>query len=398
LPPGKVLFRTSGTITHVRVHPDGNRIAFVDHPNANDTAGSLKIVNLQGVAGTLSEGWADLRGLAWSVDGDEVWFTGSRPTSGLYAVGLNGRERLITRVPGSLILHDISRNGQVLLTRDTWRQEVRGAAPQAPERDLTWLDSSTAMDLSADGRTLLFTESALGGGEGYSVYFRTTDGSTATRLGSGAALALSPDGQSALAVTGGTELIVLPVGPGASRALPRGPIERYHSLARWSPDGHHVVFAANEPGQVVRLYIQDVQNGSVKPITPEVHIGGGMVAISPDGSLVAARNAERVWALYPIAGGAPRPLPELHGQDVVLGWTSNGAALYIYRYGELPAKVSTFDLVTGKSTVWKLLMPPDGAGVGQGGLGPVLVTPDGSAYAYTFARLLSELYLVDGLR
>ena len=37
-------------------------------------------------------------------------------------------------------------------------------------------------------------------------------------------------------------------------------------------------------------------------------------------------------------------------------------------------------------------------GAGVVGINTVAVTPDGRAYAYSFARLLSDLYVVSGLR
>ncbi len=41
-------------------------------------------------------------------------------------------------------------------------------------------------------------------------------------------------------------------------------------------------------------------------------------------------------------------------------------------------------------------MPADPAGVNS--LAPILHTPDGKSYVYSYRRELSELYLVDGLK
>ena len=41
-------------------------------------------------------------------------------------------------------------------------------------------------------------------------------------------------------------------------------------------------------------------------------------------------------------------------------------------------------------------MPGDPAGVG--GIGGVLVTPDGKSYAYSFSSSIGSLYLAEGLR
>ncbi len=41
-------------------------------------------------------------------------------------------------------------------------------------------------------------------------------------------------------------------------------------------------------------------------------------------------------------------------------------------------------------------MPSDPAGVGL--INPAFVTPDGRHYVYSFRRVLSDLYLAEGLR
>ena len=46
--------------------------------------------------------------------------------------------------------------------------------------------------------------------------------------------------------------------------------------------------------------------------------------------------------------------------------------------------------------VWKELLPADPAGVER--ISNVLVAPDGKSYVYCYARLLSDLFVVEGLR
>ena len=53
-------------------------------------------------------------------------------------------------------------------------------------------------------------------------------------------------------------------------------------------------------------------------------------------------------------------------------------------------------VVSGKSEFWKELKPADPTGVLD--IIAVVCTPDGSAYAYSFDRWLSDLYLVEGLK
>jgi eukaryotic-like serine/threonine-protein kinase len=47
-PIGKVLYVTSGWISHPRVSPQGDRVAFLDHPIQGDDGGTVAVVNLNG--------------------------------------------------------------------------------------------------------------------------------------------------------------------------------------------------------------------------------------------------------------------------------------------------------------------------------------------------------------
>ena len=270
-PPGKVLYETGGWIGHVRLSPKGDYIAFLDHPIQGDDSGSVAVVDLSGKKKTLSDGWYSSQGLAWSPDGDEVWFTGNKSgiDRALYAVSLDGKERLVARMPGTLMLLDIWKDGRLLLNRASWRRELTAVA-DGKERDLTWLDYSYPADISADGKTLLFDEEGGGGslaygksgGLSYAVYLRKTDGSPAVLLGEGAAIALSPDEKWVIAQTqqSPAQLNLLPTKAGTAMPLTHDAIN--HAWARWFPDGKRVLFSGNEPDRGVRLYVQDVTGGT----------------------------------------------------------------------------------------------------------------------------------------
>ncbi|MFY9913011.1 MAG: hypothetical protein WAK56_24455, partial [Candidatus Sulfotelmatobacter sp.] len=116
----------------------------------------------------------------------------------------------------------------------------------------------------------------------------------------------------------------------------------------------------------------------------------------PDGNTVAAVGPDEKAFLFPIPSGDPRPIKGLLPGEVPVEWTADGKSLYIYKGGELPAKVYKLEIASGNRTLWKPLMPPDPAGVEF--VGPVLPTPDGKSYVYGYRRLLSDLYLVEGLQ
>ncbi len=398
-PVGKVLYETGGWISHPRISRHGDMIAFLDHPIQGDSIAGVSVVDMAGKRRTVTEPYeGGAIGLAWSPDGDEIWFTATQLgiDRALYAVSVSGKKRLVARVPADLTLQDALPDGRVLLARDYWRRGlIVRTAGDAAERDFTWLDWSYPVTLSNDSKTLLFREEGEAGGPSYAVYLRKTDGSPAVRLGDGQSLALSPDGKWALSSRGDnqTDLFLLPTGPGEPKQLDGHGI--IHSRAQWFPDATRVLLSGTEANHGVRLYVQDISTNKIEAISPE-GTNALSFALSPDGQFVAAVGPDEKGYLFPVAKGDPRPIPGLLPGEAPVAWSADGHSLYIYRGGELPAKIFRLDISSGTRTLWKQLMPPDPAGVEY--VGPILPSPDGTAYAYGYRRLLSDLYLVEGLK
>jgi eukaryotic-like serine/threonine-protein kinase len=396
-PPGKLLYEADGWIGHIRISPKADMVAFIDHPELGDDGGAVAVVDLAGKRTTLSTGWDSVQGIAWSPRGDEIWFTATR-TGGdrsLYAVNLSATVRLLARVPGELTLLDVDRDGNVLLTRGNDRAGMIGLTPgEAKERDLSWLDWSVPGDLSADGRTVLFGETGEGGGPKYAVYLRKTDGSPAIRLSEGVGTALSPDGKWALARPNTTPapLILLPTGVGEAKPLTHDSIN--HLNVRWLPDGKQLVFSGNEAGHGFRLYVETPGEGKPRPISPEGV--NPAVVISPKGDFVATVGPDHKIYLYPIAGGEPVPVSGAEPDEQPTGWSDDGRFLYLFRFGEIPAKVVELELSTGKRKLWKELVPADAAGIDT--IRAITITPDAKAYVYGYIRTLSDLYVVEGIK
>ena len=405
-PIGKALYQTGGWIGHPRVSPKGDKIAFIDHPVQGDDKGSVMLVDIAGNKKVLSGEWFTIQGLAWHPDGKEVWFTASK--SGvdrtLYAVTLDGSERMVLRLPGALMLFDIAKDGRVLMMRASWRRELVGTVPgEAKQRDLSWLDYSYPADLSKDGKMLLFDEEGGGGsldysksgGLSYAVYIRKTDGSPAVLLGEGGAVALSPDGKSVIAQTqdSPSQLRLLTTGAGEARELSKDNVN--HSWARWFPEAKRVLFTGNEPGKGVRLYTYDLASAKSMAISPE-GVNGTSFAISTDSQWVAAIGPDQKGYLYPVNGGEPKLIPGFNPGELPITWSSDNHSLYVYQPGELPARVDRLDLQTGRRTMWKQLMPTDPAGVET--IGPILMTPDAQTCVFGYHRMLADLYLVEGLK
>jgi Tol biopolymer transport system component len=408
-PIGHVLYETSSFLDNPRVSPRGDLVAFFEG-SAGTAVGSNWIVAVVDKAGrrrALSNGrvvwwW----GLAWSPAGNEIWFTGSEIgfSAGLYAVDLNGHQRLITEGPGALELHDVSRSGRVLLARTNVRASLLVATPAQPsERDLSWHDGSIPTDLTSDGKTMVLRERGDAGAT-LSVYVRSTDGSAAVPLGEGEARSLSPDGKWVVVWNPRTsQLSMLPTGAGQPRQLNTGQLE-FVGWTNWFPNGERILFSGREPGHKSRLYTLPVRDGERRTITAEgvdflpdsSAISAGH-AISPDGRFVVAFDSDRKPGLYPTDGGEPRALSGLSAGEMPINWTIDGRSLYVYRPGELPARVFIVDASTGRRTLWKEFAPRDRTGA-VAGIGDVKVTPDGRSYVYSYYQFLSDLFLVDGLK
>jgi eukaryotic-like serine/threonine-protein kinase len=394
-PMGRSLYQPRGWASHLRFSPKGDLLAFQDHVQTGDD-GRVVIIDRQGKIKAASSFFTTTQGLAWFRDGKEVWFTASHEGAarGIYALDLSGKERLILRVPGTLTLHDITRDGRVLLTVDNAQFGILALAPgESAERNLSWFDWSLVADMSPDGKTLLFFESGEGVGSNYSVFIRGMDGSPAVRLGSGAFPALSPDGKWVAALNNGSpnQLELLPTGTGQQRQITHDALE--HLGVRWTPDGKALVFSASEPNHAPRTYWMNLDEGKPRAITPE---GTAGTLVSPDGKYVLAIDGQNKRWLYPLAGGDTQPVSAvLKDTETVLSWEPDGKSVLVGERG-FPFNVWRVYLNSTRRDEVRTVSPSDAAGIVT--LGGIRFSADRKNYAYSYYRILSDLYVVDGLR
>jgi Tol biopolymer transport system component len=356
-------------------------------------------VDRKGERRVLSDGWGTLRGLAWSPDGREVWFTADRggAARGLHAMSLDGRLRQVLQLASNLTVHDIARDGRVLVGHGIERAGINFlGVGETRERDLSWLDWSLLQDISGDGRMILFDESAEGGGETGSVYLRPTDGSAAVRLGEGTGRSISPDGKWVISAANRPgeqgRMSILPTGVGETRPIPN---ETLHMLyAVWQPGMDRIVTSAHEGDRGIRFYDVDLRTGEARAFTPE-----GMdyleLRLLPDGASVSGLSADHDHWVYPIAGGDPRQVTTLDRADRIVHWLPDGRNLIVYRLNELPAKLYRVDSETGERTVFREISPPDPTGIFR--IGRVRTNSDGSSHGYNYYMHLVDLHVLSGL-
>ncbi|MGA8428852.1 MAG: protein kinase [Candidatus Sulfotelmatobacter sp.] len=394
-PIGNVIYEPQGWVSHVHFSPGGEYLAIADHVLGGDD-GRIVILDAKGNPKAYSSFYSSVEGLAWSPSGKEVWFSAVPAGSArsIYALDFSGKERLIYRAPGGLIIHDISRTGLVLLTSDKTRVSLFALPPgETHERALSWFDWSLLADISPDGKTILFSETGEAVGTNYSMFLRKTDGSPAVRLGDGGFGKLSPDGKWVVTEDGDpAKLMLLPTGVGEPRQLTDN--KTHHHNSAWVPDGKSIVFSASEPGHGRRTYLQSIDQGSApRALTPEGTIGS---LVSPDSKYLLATDAKRDRWLYPVAGGEAQKLNlGLAFDEGIIGFFGDSKTILV-RNRAIPVKVFRVDLATGHREFFKEIVPADPSGAQS--VPGLSFSADGKSYAYSMGRMLSDLYVVDGLK
>lgn len=362
----------------------------------------IRVVDLAGKARTLGTA-KDWWNLAWSPDGREIVYAapeeeGSVSVS-VQAVSRTGTRRLLLRFPGTLEIHDVARDGRILLGRVGLRfQLVASRGGEKSERELSWLDGAIAVDLSVDGKTVLINETGEGGGPSGSIYLRGTQGSPATLIGEGTGQALSPDGRLVLAIAPTTPrtLVLLPTGPGTPRKLDFEGITR-GTMGRFFPDGKRLLLVDIAPEQLARTYVASIQGGK-----PRLLGAAGLVPppfgnpISPGGGFVVLVDSDKRSVLCSTDGASPSPIAGLEEGEFPIQWSPDGRFLYIHRGGGFPAKIWKFEIATRRRELLREIVPADSAGVTS--IEQIFLTPDARTLVYGYYHNLSDLYIVGGLK
>jgi serine/threonine protein kinase/Tol biopolymer transport system component len=393
-PPDNVIYEPKAWVSQVRFSPNGEFLAIADHVAGGDD-GRVVILDTRGNSKATSSYYSSVEGLAWAAEGKEVWFSAvpSGSARSVYGLDFSGKERLIYRSPGGLTIHDISKTGLVLLTTEKARVRISALPPgESQERSLSWFDWSLLLDMSGDGKTIVFSESGEAVGSNYSIFLRKTDGSPAVRLGDGNFGALSPNGKWVVAAVGAPiKLMLLPTGVGEPKQLTNDKAEPFSY--GWMPDSKAVVYSHAEPNHEARTYLLDIQGGSPRAITPVGTVGA---LVSPDGSFLLCRDGKGQRWLYPISGGESQRLNlVLNPNERIMSFFPDGKSLRVRTNG-IPVQITRVEIASGHREFVREIAPADPAGVVS--IPVIKFSGDGKSYAYSVGRTLSDLYVVEGLK
>jgi len=383
-PLGTVRHRGPDWITQVRVAPDGDLVAFRTAPNISWGGGSLWLVRSGSPARTLVPERPVLHGLVWDGPGRRLL---TRTGDWIEAVDLEGRIRPFLHFPGrTKRIFDRDGQGRLLLGE----AEERGTAEFIDEKglrtSLTWMDASSLAGVSESGDSVLFHE--IGQSVDYFAgafsFLRSTRGEPPVLLAQNYALALSPDGRTALLRTEptGGQVLLQPVGSGEPRRVePATPGARI-TAAFFAPDGR--VCTTEREGQGEPRNWIHRPDGRPEPLGPP---GYRVILVAPDGRRMVATRKGVTFLIE--EGTEPRALPMITPDHRLAGWRGGGTLL-VQPIEPGRCRVLQLDLASGRMTPCAELTPAERSGlIGS----TVLACRGGRAWAATHHWYSVDLYL-----
>ena len=97
-----------------------------------------------------------------------------------------------------------------------------------------------------------------------------------------------------------------------------------------------------------------------------------------------------------IEGGEPVPVAGIAPVDGIVGPSTKEGTIWLRRGRDLPARIVRLDLASGRGEPFREFAPADPTGIID--LIGIHVARDGRHYGYSYGRVLSDLYLVEGLK
>jgi DNA-binding beta-propeller fold protein YncE len=118
---------------------------------------------------------------------------------------------------------------------------------------------------------------------------------------------------------------------------------------------------------------------------------------SPDGSLLAVQADDgKVLAWNLLSTSPARELAALGENEVFVGWSADLARIYVAAWKEPKARIDALDITNGRRTAIREITVADPAGMMM--VPDLYLSADAGSYIYGFSRMLSTLYVVDGLK
>jgi hypothetical protein len=293
-------------------------------------------------------------------------------------------------------IFDIASDGRVLLAAQRSERDATAllAGDKEPRALVVPGESSIVRAMTPDGRMVVVTNQIP---KGYEHYVIRADRPGAVRLGDAENMSVSRDGAWSLAANPGfNTFFVTPTGMGKTREVPNPEGITYLSIPAWLPDARGFVLTGRKGSEPPRAFVVDATTGAGAPFGPPELAWGFFMAppVSADGREVVLQDEHGTPERVQIPGGKTTAISGLLPGDQPLTYTEDGKGLFVAT-ATFPIDVARLDFGTGRRTPWLTLNPTRTAGMRY--WTPV-ITPDGKAWALCTGKLLSTLYVVEGLR
>jgi hypothetical protein len=395
-PLGTKVWEGAGRIHSLRCSPDGEQLAFLHQHSGRMEIIVLDRANTPHVVLTSPPEPPLIYSVAWTPDGKRLRFaTIDRSGTKLSSVSFQGDVRRLYQFPEDRTLQDIAPDGAMIFAIGGWSRHIAVMRPgQASQHELAGLGSQGIVDLSLDGRMVLYAD-----GEGYEFETKAvlgaTDGTPPKVLGPGSPLALSPDGRTVAMVSRDfRRLFLVPTGAGTTEEVPLSSLGVVGG--QWSRDGRRVWIAAFQTDHAgIQLFPVDVATRKVLEPIPGSDIIPWAIAISPDDRWIATAGADHVLTVYPVSKGEPIRISSLQAtlSPFPAGWSSTGE-LWVGLMGATPPRLVRVEFPTGKITRSIDLDPRQ---IGGNEIDDARITSDESLLAVEYIVFRGRLELVRGI-
>ena len=152
-------------------------------------------------------------------------------------------------------------------------------------------------------------------------------------------------------------------------------------------------------GQTLQSAIQDIETGSVRLVGPKDRYVPAFVTSlfpgpSPDDKLCIQTDGSRYW-LQSLEDNTVRELSGIARGERVINWHADSNNVFLAHPDGINVQVYNLNLTTGERKLWTFFSPADKTA--RAGHTLLLITPDGSHFAYESHRVYSTLFIAKGL-
>ena len=333
--------------------PDGEHLAFMRSPVSHIADVFVVPVRGEGDVRRLTTDNADITGLDWTPDGENIVFSSDRAGEyGLWQVPSEGGSPRWVATTHSGTLHQPTmaraRRALVYVRRsdetNIWKKTLAGENARADSLAAVSIISSTRHEtdptLSPDGRRLAFVSDRTGSDQ---LWTADASGAHPTRLTNfeghvTTSPRWSPEGRRLAFDTrqeGSADIYVIGANGGTPRRLTSS--RSNDKVPRWSRDGTSIYFASNRSGHWQVWKTAADGTGEAVQVTTE---GGFAAREGPKGRYLyyTKRNAPGLWRCALEGGRERRIASDLDPYDGV-EWTVQGDSLYYERRSPRPVLV-----------------------------------------------------------